>query len=148
MTDLDCAAGTCGVDGTIHFIDQGIVPSKNENQQAIYSVQVLDSSCAGTELDFSTALIITQPYWGDIGAGTDCPMLPPNGVASLVPDVTNALKKFSNDLCAPKKTRADVQGDNINFNVDISDVLQLLGAFSSGSASYSYAAGLACVVAK
>lgn len=122
------------------------MPSKNANQQAIYSVQVIDASCAGAENDFSDALVATQPQWGDIGNGTACPMAPPNGVADLVPDVTRALNKFSNALCAPKKTRTDVEPAALDMQVNITDVLQLLNAFLSGSASYNFAAGPACSV--
>ena len=147
-TDGDCAQGTCGVDGVIHIIDQGIVPSKNVNQQAIYSMQVIESACAqDQEANFSDALAVTQPLWGDMGNGTDCPMAPPNGAADLVPDVTAALQKFSNALCAPKKTRADVGPDSLDMNVGIADVLQLLNAFSSGSSVFPFAAGPACPTA-
>ena len=146
VSDANCTAGTCGVDGVIHIFDQGIVPTKNANQQAIYSVQVIDQACAITEGNFSAALVETQPNWGDIGNGTACPMAPPNGVTGIVPDVTGALAKFSNGFCAPKKTRVDVEPAILDMKVNITDVLQLLNAFSSGSASYSYEAGPACAV--
>ena len=147
QSDFDCTAGTCGVDGVIHIFDPGIVPTKNTNQQATYSVQVIDQACAITEGNFSAALVETQPNWGDIGNGTTCPMAPPNGVADLVPDVTRALSKFSNDFCAPKKTRADVEPGALDMQVNIGDVLQLLNAFSSGSVSYGFEAGPACAAA-
>jgi hypothetical protein len=144
-TDLDCAAGTCGVDGVIHFLDQGIVPSKNTNQQAIYSVQAIGEACAvGVEDNYSIALVVTQPVWGDIGDRNTCPMLPPDGIADLIPDVTRTLSKFSNALCAPKKMRTDVEPAIPDMQINTTDVLQLLNAFSSGSASYSFEAGPAC----
>jgi hypothetical protein len=146
--DDDCAQGTCGVDGVIHFLDQGIVPSKNANQQAIYSVQVIAEGCAVADDNFSNALVATQPVWGDIGGGTNCPMDPPDGGADLVPDVTAALKKFSNGLCAPKKTRADVEPYELDMQVNITDVLALLNAFSSGSTDYDFPAGPACAAAR
>ena len=71
-------------------------------------------------------------------------MAPPDGRANIVPDVTRELNKFSNTLCAPKKTRADVEPDVLDMRVNISDVLQLLNAFASGSASYAFPAGPAC----
>ena len=143
-TDSDCAAGTCGVDGAIHFLDQGIVPSKNDTQQAVYSVQAIDQACEMIENDYSDALVVTQPVWGDIGYRNTCPMLPPDGVADLIPDVTRALSKFSNALCAPKKMRADVEPAILDMQINTTDVLQLLNAFSSGSASYGFEAGPAC----
>jgi hypothetical protein len=144
-TDGDCAQGTCGVDGVIHLIDRGIVGTKNANQQAIYSVQVIEKACSvDAEDNFSDALVVVQPPWGDIGSGTGCPLGPPNGSADLVPDVTGALNKFSNGFCAPKKTRADAGPDSLDMNVGISDVLTLLNAFSSGSSVFPFAAGSAC----
>ena len=57
---------------------------------------------------------------------------------------TNALAKFSNAFCAPKKTRVDVVGENLNFKTDMIDVLSLLNAFGSGSAIYPFEAGPVC----
>ncbi len=143
--DDDCAQGTCGVDGVIHFLDQGIVPSKNANQQAMYSVQAIGDACAvGVEDNYSFAFVVTEPVWGDIGDRTGCPMAPPDGGADLVPDVTRALSKFSNALCAPKKMRVDVEPAILDMQINTTDVLQLLNAFSSGSASYNFEAGPAC----
>ena len=142
--DADCASGTCGVDNVIHIFDQGVVPSKNMDQQAIYSLQVIAEECPIVEGNFSTALVFAQPLWGDIGEGTNCPMLSPAGVAALIPDVTKALAKFSNEYCAPKKTRVDVEPAVLDMRIGISDVLQLLNAFASGSTSYAFEAGPAC----
>jgi hypothetical protein len=145
-TDGDCAQGTCGVDGAIHIIDQGIVPSKNTNQQAIYSVQVIDAVCAFAENGFSEPLVVVQPVWGDNSGGTSCPREVPDGAAGLIPDVINGLNKFSNGLCALKKMRADVEPGEIDARINITDVLQLLSAFASGSSDYSFAAGPSCSV--
>jgi hypothetical protein len=148
-TDEDCAQGACDVDGAIHLLDQGFGPSKNANQQSIYSVQVIESVCTiSSEDNYSDALVVTNPLWGDIGNGTSCPMAPPNGVADLVPDVTRALSKFSNNFCAPKKTRADVGPDVLDMNVGIADVLHLLNAFASGSQIYPFEAGPDCAPAR
>jgi hypothetical protein len=145
LTDGDCAQGTCGVDGVIHLIDQGIVPSKNANQQAIYSVQVIEEACPkSVEDNYSTALVVTQSLWGDIANLAGCPLPIAGGGAGIVPDVTGALAKFSNNLCAPKKMRANVEPAEISAQVNITDVLQLLNAFSSNSTSYTFLAGPAC----
>jgi len=146
-TDGDCAAGTCGVDGVIHIFDQGIVPTKNMNQRAIYDVQVIDETCSvANDADYSDPLVLIQPVWGDIGNGTDCPMEPPNGVVSLVPDVTAALAKFSNNFCAPKKTRVEVEPAGLDMLVNITDVLKLLNAFTA--VPYDLEAGPACTVSR
>lgn len=141
-SDNDCAAGTCGVDGAIHILDQAIVPTRNANQPATYSVQVAENRF-GFLCSYSDALVVTQPIWGDIGNGTGCPMAPPNGDADLVPDVTNALNKFSNGFCAPKKTRVDVEPASLDMQVNISDMLLLLNAFSGFD--YPFPSGTACL---
>jgi hypothetical protein len=81
----------------------------------------------------------------DIGNDTGCPMAPPNGSADLIPDVTHALNKFSNATCAPKKTRVDVEPEKLDMLTGITDVLQILGAFSSGSSSYGFPSGASCL---
>ena len=68
------------MDGVIHIIDPGIVPSKGI-QTAVYDVQVIDETCSlANDSDYSAALVVAQPNWGDIGDGTACPMAPPEGV--------------------------------------------------------------------
>jgi len=144
-SDGDCAQGTCGVDGVIHIVDDGITPTKNENQQAIYTVQVVAEGCVlSDQASFSDPLVITQPLYGDLVA-TDpsCPMPPPNGIASLIPDVTTGLNKFSNGFCAAKKMRVDLEPSTLDFKVGIIDVLKALDAFSGGE--YDLTAGTVCM---
>ncbi len=143
ISDFDCASGTCGVDGVIHIFDQGIVPSKNANQQAIYSAQVIPIGCSTfNEDNYSAPLVVTQPVWGDIGTGMGCPRPPPDGSADIVPDVIFCLQRFSNGICAPKKTRADLEPATIDFNISAGDFLQALNAFKGDD--YKFPAGPAC----
>lgn len=141
--DNDCAEGTCGVDDAIHIFDMGIVPSKNENQQAIYSVQVVVIGEHSREDCYSDPLVVTQPVFGDIGDGVACPMLPPDGRVDIVPDVTQMLSKFSNNFCAPKKMRTDLEPTTLDFATAITDILQVLGAFT-GIHDYPFQAGPVC----
>jgi hypothetical protein len=72
-----------------------------------------------------------QSVWGDIaGAPGDCPVAAPDGTASLIGDVTEAIRKFANLECAAKKTRVDVQPADVDFRIDFTDVLLLLDAFA------------------
>jgi hypothetical protein len=148
-----CIQGTCGVDGVIHIVDEGIVPSKlaagggSISQPAEFTVQVVDSECfLDQEGSFSEPLSYIAAGHGDIvGGAPGCPMPPPNFQASLVPDVTGALDKFANSVCAAKKTRADVEPGFQDLLVNISDVLRILNAFSG--TPYGFAAPAACPAA-
>ena len=144
VVDGDCAAGTCGVDGAIHIADESIAPSKNQTQRSIYSVQVITEGCAtDEEANYSPALVVDQPLFGDlVGVNPgDCPLSIPNGSVDLIPDVTSVLDKFSNQFCAPKKTRALLSSYG-SFTIGITDVLTALNAFSGQE--WSEVAGPAC----
>ena len=129
-----------GVDGVIHLLDQDIVPEKNDNQQAIYQVQVI-AVCPLVEDNFSSPLTVTQERWGDVLGDPGCPVGTP-GTGATISDVLGILNKFSNALCAIKKTRADLEPAALDMKINITDVLMALGGFGNGI--YPFAAGSAC----
>ncbi len=116
--------------GVVHVFHEGIIPS------ATYTVQVIDSTCAVLESNFSDPLIMTTSRWGDLVRNcVTCPCGPPDGVVNIPTDVTALLDKFRNleppdvTCYAPSKVRADLDRKTPNQLVDISDVTFCLDAF-------------------
>ncbi|UCC29457.1 MAG: hypothetical protein JSU86_14790 [Phycisphaerales bacterium] len=117
-------------EGVVHVFHEGIIPS------ATYTVQVIDSTCAVAESDFSAPLIMTTSRWGDVVRNCmTCPCGPPDGVVGIPTDVTAVLDKFKNlepptiPCYAIMKVRADFDWETPNQRVDISDVTFCLDAF-------------------
>jgi hypothetical protein len=140
-TDADCDQGTCGVDGVIHIHGVGIVPSKLQpgggafQIPSTYDIQVANAQCA-LDLDdsYSTVLIVTQAGLGDVVANvTQCPNGAPNLSVDVVGDVVGVLNKFANRDCAPQKTRTDLEPCEVDFRINITDVLQALAGFTGAS---------------
>ncbi|UCC29455.1 MAG: hypothetical protein JSU86_14780 [Phycisphaerales bacterium] len=116
--------------GVVHVSHEGIIPS------ATYTVQVIDSTCAMLESNFSDQLSMTTSRWGDVVRNcVTCPCGPPDGVVGIPTDVTAALDKFKNlgppylPCYAVMKVRADHDWEAANRRVDISDVTFCLDAF-------------------
>lgn len=141
--DADCVAGTCGVDGVIHIVDQGLNPTKSAVQISQYTVQVIEEACPKSdENNYSEGLVVVMPKWGDNSGGTSCPREIADGAAGIIPDVTNVVSKFANNPCAIKLTRADVTSATPDRAIGIDDVLAHINAFSAQP--FPYAAGPAC----
>ncbi len=143
--DGDCGTGTCGHSHVVHLYHGGIVPSHMASstgpidEPASYEVQVIDAVCnMSREEDYSEPLLWTQAGWGDVVLSVaDCPNGPPNQNIGAVTDVVSILNKFANTNCAPSKTRTDIVDSrlapDLDFKIDITDVVQCLGAFTGGS---------------
>ncbi len=121
----DCPEGSCGSDGIVHLFHEGLIP------RAIYSVQVTDAACSLQGDDgYSDPLIMTQGRWGDLVSDcTTCPCGPPDDAVNVVTDVVSLVNKFENLCCAPQKARGDLRPHNVDFKIDVSDVVQCLNAF-------------------
>jgi hypothetical protein len=136
-SDVDCPDGTCGVDDVVHLYDEQIVPSRMASSTgpidalAAYDVQAVDGTCMlQQENAYSDPLAVIQAGWGDVVLSVvDCPNGPPEESVGVVTDVVAVLNKFSNSHCAPKKARTDLQPNNVDFKIDISEVVRCLGAF-------------------
>jgi len=63
---------------------------------------------------------------------SQCPNGPPEQSAGVVTDVVALLNKFSNVACAIRKTRADLVRCRIDFNINTTDVVGALSAFTGG----------------
>jgi hypothetical protein len=108
---------------------------------AIYDIQAIDTRCEiGNEINYSEPLVVSQAGWGDVVLDVSgCPNDPPEGSVGVVTDVIAVLNKFSNNDCAVTKARADLQPHNVDFKIDIQDVVLCLGAFTG--AEYPFGSG-------
>jgi hypothetical protein len=137
---IDCPGGSCGSSAAVYAYHEGIVPSvKVAGEaafafQATYAIQAVNAQCnLHSEDSFSTSLVVTQAAWGDIVSTVgECPNGAPNLSIDVVGDVVSLLNKFSNRACAVTKVRSDLTPQNLDFKVDIVDVLAALGGFSGG----------------
>ena len=83
------------------------------------------------EEDYSEPLAISTAVWGDVVRDlAECPNGPSNGTINVVGDVVSLIRKFSNANCAPSKSRADLEPASLDLKINITDVLQSLGAFT------------------
>jgi hypothetical protein len=145
--DGNCPDGSCGSDNVVHLYLEGIVPSHMASSTgpidapAIYAVQMIDAQCGLSDEDaYSDTLTLLQAGWGDLVLDISaCPNGPPDGRVDVVTDVIAVLNKFTNLNCAPLKARADLQPHNVDFKIDISDVVLCLGAFTGDD--YPFGAG-------
>jgi hypothetical protein len=139
--DGDCPDGSCGSDGVIHLYHEAVIPSHMASSTgpidvpSRYQVQVVEGTCSRTaDRNYSPALTVTPAGWGDIVTDcSGCPAYPcgtPDESVSVVTDVLGVLDKLSNQPCAPIKARADLQPGNLDFKIDILDVVQCLGGFT------------------
>ncbi len=149
IDDFDCPGeeGSCGSEGTIHLYHEGIVPSRLASstgpieEPALYDIQLIDERCAlEREESYTPPLQIMGGGWGDVVLNcSTCPCGAPDDAISVVTDLVSILAKFSNDYCAPRKTRTDLRPNDLDFKIDISDVVQCLAAFVGSD--YPYGAG-------
>ncbi|UCC30860.1 MAG: DUF4215 domain-containing protein [Phycisphaerales bacterium] len=115
--------------GVISVFHEGIIPS------ATYAVQVVDSTCAMLELDFSDVLIITTSRWGDVVEDcTTCPCGPPDGLVNFT-DVAAEMDKFKN-LAPPSipchalvKARAELDMETLDHCLCTPEAVWCLEAF-------------------
>ena len=150
--DANCDQGTCGVDGVIHIHGIGIVPSKLQpgggafQIPSTYDIQMANAQCAlDLEDSYSAVLTVTQAGWGDLLADvTQCPNGAPNLTVEVVGDVVGVLNKFANRDCAPQKARTDLEPCEVDFRINITDVLQALAGFTGASYPFSPAGATPC----
>ncbi len=137
-SDLECGTGTCDADGVIHLYHEAIVPSHMATSTgpidvpAVYEVQVVEETCSRTaDRNYSPALRLVPAGWGDVVRDcSGCPCTAPEESVGVITDVLGVLDKLSNQDCAPKKARADLQPRNLDFKIDILDVVLCLGGFT------------------
>lgn len=113
--------------GPIHAHHEGVIPA------SLYTVDVIDAACLLSDpLSFSPPLDVATSKYGDCcGSFTAGAYPPPQGSTDIVIDVIAVLAKFSNALGAPINSRADLEPANIDWRVNITDVLQALKGFSA-----------------
>jgi hypothetical protein len=132
-----CPSGTCGVDGVVHLHHEYLVPSHMASStgpvdaRATYRVQAVSSTCSNElESSYSPPVPVRQCGWGDVVLSVaGCPNAAPDESVGVVTDVVAILNKFTNAHCAPAKARVDLQPNNVDFKIDIQDVVLCLGAF-------------------
>ena len=111
--------------GVVHVGHRGIVP------EARYTVQTVDSQCdSNDEGTYAAALAIPTSRWGDVaGPFTNGGWSGPDGRVDITSDVVCTLEKFVNAAGAPIKARVDLEPDDIDHLINISDVTFVLNAF-------------------
>ncbi len=119
--------------GPVYVAHDLILPNSTVEFQAI------GKACdVQLEAVYSGALVVSTSQWGDVVS--DCstnPCGPPNGTIDIVSDVVAILRKFSNAFGAPIKARVDLTPAQLDFKIDISDVLETLGAFQGNTFPYA-----------
>lgn len=141
----DCPAGFCGSDPTVYVYHEGIIASRKAVGMpalafpAEYVVQEIGSDCDLENVNnYSSPLPFVQPAWSDIVTSIgDCPNGPPNLNVDMVGDVVSILNKFSNNACAPRKVRVDLEPNQVDFKASIVDVLNALSGFSGSNYPFS-----------
>ncbi len=137
----DCPGGTCGSDRTVSLYHPYIVPSTlaegggSIESQAQYEVQAVDSTCSPqAEQAYSSPLPVVQGAWGDVvNDCTGCPCGAPDHFVNVITDVLGVVNRFQNADCAPRKVRVDLEPSVPDFQINISDAVQALGAFTGES---------------
>ena len=130
--DADCPGAPCAttVDcggGILNVYGEMIVPG------ASYTVSVVAENCNLSDPASFTAgsLKMTTSAFGDV-AGTcsvsGCAV--PGGPPIAVADALAILAKFSGATGAIRKMRADLEPSRLDFQINVTDVLQSLRAFS------------------
>ena len=111
--------------GTVHVRHPAIVPG------GLYVVQAIDQSCdLSVENNFSIPFAISTSRWGDVVRNClDDPCGPANGRVDVVGDAIAVLNKFQNLSGAPIKSRSDLEPAVPDGKINITDLLQLIGAF-------------------
>ena len=115
-----------GALGTINVYHENVVPF------GAYAIQVVKQACgAGSEINFSPALTITNAKWGDTMeiCGDDGPCTPPEGSVN-VSDVIAILGAFSSVPGAIVKPRADLEPATPDLTINVSDALAALTGFA------------------
>jgi hypothetical protein len=148
----DCPGGSCGSSATVYLYHEGIIPSKlavgggSLVSTTVYNIQTLDAACSTSpESNYSIPLARIQSAWSDIVLTVgECPNGPPNLNIDIVGDVVSLVKKFTNAQCAVTKARAELQPGNIDFKIDIVDVLLSLGGFQGGAYPFTPSSASAC----
>jgi hypothetical protein len=127
VTELDCTPhyNRWSQYDTVHIYGEAIVPG------GTYRLQAITVGCsAATDSNFSTTLEIDTSRWGDlVGHCATVPCTPPNGTVDVTTDVTAVLDKFKNLTGAPTKTRCDLEPDEVDLLINITDVTVCLDAF-------------------
>ncbi len=112
--------------GTVNVHHEGIVPG------GLYRVQVIDAACPIIEANFSPALDVTNPRWGDMSGAFNVisqTWTGADGSVDVTVDATACLEKFRNSMSAPAKARADVEPRRTDLKISINDVTRILDAF-------------------
>ncbi len=112
---------------TVHVYSGSIVPSGQ------YAIQAIADGCSITaEGAFSDALNLFSSRWGDAVGTFDIvaqAWRPADGAVNITSDVTAVLAKFANRSTAPSKPRSDLEPDEPDQLINISDVTRDLDAF-------------------
>lgn len=127
---LNCIGPTFrdwSLDSPLYLHGEAIVP-KGE-----YEVRAIGLGCymAGIATYSRGLRMESVQKWGDIVSNcTSCPCGEPNGSVDVITDVVSLVNKFSNNFCAPIKARADIEPENVDFQVSFGDVIQSLAGFT------------------
>ena len=119
--------------GEIHAFHEGVIPG------TLYNVEVVDCTCDLSDKgNYSPALAIKTPKWGDVLEDTSIvPPGPPNGVNTIT-DTLGVILAFGSTSNAPRKARADLEPNCVDVVINITDALQCLNGFNGLPYSASF----------
>ncbi|UCC31381.1 MAG: hypothetical protein JSU86_03715, partial [Phycisphaerales bacterium] len=111
--------------GTVYLYGAAIVPDGE------YTVQAIEDWCPqDLEISYSAELQLTTSLWGDLVRNCiTTPCGPPDGVVNIASDVTAVVDKFKNLDGAPIKSRCDLEPNQPDLLINISDATEALDAF-------------------
>ncbi len=111
----------------VHLFHESLVPGGGYLIQAIDQCASLDN-----QGDYSAPLSVQTSRWGDAVGTFDIvaqAWRPADGAVNITSDVTAVLAKFANRSTAPNKPRSDLEPDEPDQLINISDVTRDLDAF-------------------
>ena len=125
--------------GDVHVYHEGFIPD------SVYKVHVIGDDCLIAEPNFSTALTIASPRWGDCcGPFDGAQWLGADGSVDVTIDVVACLEKFKNLSTAPITARSDIEPRDPDLLITVADVTFFVGAFSGDPYPFSPSGGPPC----
>ncbi|UCC29969.1 MAG: exo-alpha-sialidase [Phycisphaerales bacterium] len=110
--------------GTVYLYGAAVVPD------GVYDIQAIEIGCTlALDGNYSAGLQLTTSLWGDLVRNCiTTPCGPPDGVVNIT-DITAVVDKFKNLDGAPIKSRCDLEPNQPDLLINVSDASEALDAF-------------------
>ena len=122
----------------LHIGDINIVPGTE------YEIQAVACGCDIADESFFSALlpVLTSRHGDTLDDCATCPCGDPDGAINVI-DCLGVIARFANALCAPLKTRVDLEPAVPDRQINTPDILQCITGFQG--LPYSFSAPTSCV---